>query len=133
MIGDTLQCTNDATWNVFGKNFAARTMKLIAADPRPAFHSIIGHYDEVTYQFEYDYHTHDLKLLDNGMNQVVLGKKVEIRTDSGLPVTQPVALDGSGVKLSSTSASPVYLTFKILREKDFASVFGFPTSAHRPV
>ena len=124
---------NSAVWNVLGYSFPARTMQCQAIDAVPNYHNQIGPYFETTYKFRYDFQTYDRQIIDAGLNyKDSSGNKVEIRTKSGLPVTHPVCLDGSGAVLSSTTASPTILTFKILKEANFSG-FAFPTDAHRPV
>lgn len=80
-------------------------------------------YHKVTIKVEMKPEVWDRDVLDQGilgLNDD--GKLVELTTDDGAKVTEPILLNGSGKKLDPPTADPVFLTFKTKREKDFAEL-----------
>lgn len=75
------------------------------------------------HEFHYSEIGWKLEPLDRGLNKLVAGKRERI-LDNGLPVVEPVKLDGAGQPLAATAAG-VYRSFKIYRELPFAAL-GLP-------
>lgn len=64
----------------------------------------------------------DRRVLDQGIYGLDNDDLVRLRTDDGQEATEPLLLDGEGKRLASTSDDPVFLTFKIAKEKDFSTL-----------
>jgi hypothetical protein len=111
---------NDAVWN----GFATRTVKCVSIDTgEPQYNSVAGvRYYAVKYVFDINLDTWDKVLLDQGYTDISLldsTKRLTIRDSNGQPLTEAALLNGSGHRLAA-NGTPVFLTFRVASELDFA-------------
>lgn len=106
---------NNASWN--GGNTA--TWRVMGIKVKDEYDEQWGSYFDVNYEFEFRPDTHDIIILDAGLNQIVDGKKTPcVRgTES---CQEPQALNGSGVMLAEGSTSFVYNTFEQYNRMSFS-------------
>ena len=83
------------------------------------YNPICGFYYVVTYQFEINPNGWKKQILDQGMRQIVSGKKQKILDDKNEEISSPALLDGNGAKLT-TGSEPVALTFEVYSEADYS-------------
>ena len=74
-----------------------------------------------TWQLAYSYATWDEQLLDRGWKVLVSGELVNATDDAGKALSEPVLMDGAGMKLT-TGDDPVSLPYRLKREVSFASI-----------
>lgn len=109
---------NDAPW--MGADTGTIKLKPIVAVLRKD--QDIGYYYEVSYQFEWDKDGWNKPVRDQGVNELVVvsgtTKRMPILTATGVPVQDPVPLDGSGAALA-VGSDVVYLDYKRYALRDF--------------
>jgi hypothetical protein len=101
--------------------FDAGTVKLAFPNGDLEFSPVCGFYDVVTYEFEVNANGWVKQILDQGMRQIVSGKKVKILDDAGAAVDSPALLNGAGKKLA-TGGAPVFLPFTVYQTADFSAL-----------
>lgn len=126
---------NSNQWVVDGITIEAKQARVESIEGTPKYHSVIGRFFQVVYEYAIDPSTWVVEILDAGMNQLDAdGNLVAIMTDDTppQPVTDAKLLDGSGGLLAKDTDTvvqdPVYLSFNVHPEKDF-SAFNFPTGS----
>lgn len=126
---ETQDAVNDAEW----QKMPARTVRCIGAEANSGYENGV-HFWTVTYTFLVKDATWDLKILDcgyaelieeaaspgNGMVASMYWRK--IKDPFGNEPTEPVPLDGNGLKLLP-SGTPVYKTFRFYKERNFTTLF----------
>jgi hypothetical protein len=101
-----------------------RTVRCRPIVGKKQYHAAFGTYYQVTYRFEFNPDGFDKNVLNQGLRRKAGTDRKAITTKEGQPISSPVPLDADGVPLDPT-ADPIYLTFKVNEEADFAA-FGFP-------
>lgn len=110
-------------------NIAANYMKVDSIIGNPAWTVTTGIYYQVNYQFEI-LNANAVpqgwtrRILDAGKNKLVSGALYKIYDPQGLPVTDPIPLDGSGLPLTYGSTY-VYNNYQIFPSGSYSSSFNF--------
>lgn len=103
--------------------FPAQWVKLKPITAERVLNNDIGWYYEVTYEFEVNPNTWAARLLNQGMRQVVSGRKTEILDNAGNLVSEPWPLDKTGAAIPEGSATEaVYLSFDVYPTADFSQL-----------
>jgi hypothetical protein len=109
---------NNATWNGFAINRCKMGI-ITTSEPRWAPDSQVWYY-EVTYPIQISRTAWVKILLDQGYNALVGSVARPIMRD-GQPISEPVALDGSGGELPVTG-TPVTITAHVFDEADWSGL-----------
>lgn len=107
---------NEAEWNGIPERWAK--MGIITTSEEKYDSNGFVWYYTVTYPVQVGRKPWRKDLLDQGYNQIVGGKSVSIKGPDGQPLSDPRALNGSGVALG-VSGSPVTLPFYVFDETDW--------------
>lgn len=112
----------------FGR--AARTLRCVGIEAGSGFENGV-HFWTVTVTLAYNRDTWDIRVLDAGYavkktedfegNGSTTERWVKVKDPYGNEATEPVPLDGAGQVLA-TDEDPVYLTFPVYEERDFAAL-----------
>lgn len=123
-LSEYVESVNDAAW----WGMASRTIKCTDFTWEQVLYGACYKYFQVAFSFELKVDKWDLHLLDEG-DMVAIGGTSPVRYKRAKDEYEElvhVLLDGSGNALAS-GASSVYLTKRVLREKDFSAV-GWPST-----
>ncbi|WP_422923752.1 hypothetical protein [Singulisphaera sp. PoT] len=102
---------------------APKTVKCTPINGVRKYNPDYGWYWEVSFEFHVKEETWVFKPLDAGMYKIKDdGTDIEAITKNGVPITEPVPLDGSG-KPMPKDGTPTYLEIEYYKEIDFG-VFG---------
>ncbi len=105
---------NSSSWN----SGATATWKVKSIKVQQNWSAKWGYWDDVDIQIDYNPLTWDVIVLDEGLKHIVAGKKIPIKKGAS-DVTEPWALNGSGVALAEGSTSFVYKTFQVYNRLTF--------------
>jgi hypothetical protein len=108
--------------------FAVHTVKLALPTGDLEYNPVCGFYYVVTYEFEVNLKGWRKEILDQGMRQIVAGKKQKILDDQGEDISSPALLDGNGAKLA-TGGTPAMITVEVYQEANFSALGLDPGSA----
>ncbi|MBP7638091.1 MAG: hypothetical protein KBA18_09480 [Kiritimatiellae bacterium] len=109
------------TATIAGKTGAAKTFRMKRISAVKKWTPGGSRYFAVTFEIEYRAATHRKFPLDQGLRQLVLTAKFNIKDDNGVDVTEPVKLDGSGYPLAA-GQDPVYMEYDAYATADWSSL-----------
>lgn len=99
-----------------------RCVKVSNISSTRQFNQDIGFFWETTYEFHINENTWDENVLDAGVMQLNgSGSDIVPISKNGIPVPDPVPLNGSGAPLS-VGGTPNYLTFQVYPTSDFSKL-----------
>lgn len=141
---DYKDTVNASTWVVKGTTIPARVAKCVSITGQPEWHQDFGIFYDVTFQFAIrdeaawtdvkgaSYQGWDVRVANVGYRYKGTDGKLYLITDSnGVPYPDPVPLDVNGnplpLPISPTTEIPT-LGYRIYREANFTTGFGFPTA-----